>query len=706
VVTVTSISPAAGSSSGSDLVTITGTGFLTGALVTLGFLPASSVVVGSDTSITCLTPLHANGTVDVTVRNPDGGNGTLTGGFTFGSGVAVEIWAVIPETGSASGGESIGLIGDGFVAGASVYFGTDLAADVAVSGLGGIIVCTSPAHAAGTVDITVINPDGGGYVFQGGFTYGTDPVVIYYAEPSFGSTAGGDAITLIGRGFKAGGTIDFSLKGAALGVNIMSDSEARLQTPDPGAGLSDITFTNTDTSTYTIFDAFTFFPILPTIIWYVEPNIGLYSGGTSVTIHGYGFDFGATVSFGGVAATGVGWLDANTLVCTTPAHPVGIVDVVVANPDGDSATLKAGFIYGVEAPVVSATGWWLSVQDNFAGAANLLHDCVPRDPRTFQQLAPFSSTTGFMFGGFPGPSAVIKNRLIYARGDYSLGTNAPPIRLYDGTFDRLVATLPNTSTGTVSKAAVTMLAANDTIYIASFDSGTTSADWKGRVFNLDITTATMAEVGTGFATGHLPYALAWHMGRLWCGTNRKDIAAAGKIYSFRPGIDTAWVEDKDLAGIGGVTSLLSFNGLLYVGTSAPAGTFAKILVRGVDNGYDDSLTGSGGTAAVNNCFPALAKFGANLYATFWNPDTAKVSKIHKFDGASWSTVYTATGSTISPYIALPVDQDVLFAIGGGIGYNAVLLASTDGADWDNRSAFLTDSGTPSTGQPVFGVVVI
>jgi hypothetical protein len=75
-------------------------------------------------------------------------------------------------------------------------------------------------------------------------------------------------------------------------------------------------------------------------------------GGVQVLFVGTGLVGGATVTFGGVAATGVG-LDTVTggLLATAPAHAEGYVDVVVTNPDGQSST-SPGFHYG-PAPVIA-----------------------------------------------------------------------------------------------------------------------------------------------------------------------------------------------------------------------------------------------------------------------------------------------------------------------------------------------------------------
>jgi hypothetical protein len=80
---VTSITPATGSTDGGVTVVITGTGFAAGATVTFGGNPGVDVVVDSSTKITVMTPAADAGTVDVSVTNNDGQTGTLPDGFTF-----------------------------------------------------------------------------------------------------------------------------------------------------------------------------------------------------------------------------------------------------------------------------------------------------------------------------------------------------------------------------------------------------------------------------------------------------------------------------------------------------------------------------------------------------------------------------------------------------------------------------------------------
>ena len=89
--TIASISPATGSTGGGTPVTITGENFITtavappGTVVTIGGVAATSVVVVSGTEITCVTPAHGGGAVNVVVTNPAGLvlSATLTNGFTY-----------------------------------------------------------------------------------------------------------------------------------------------------------------------------------------------------------------------------------------------------------------------------------------------------------------------------------------------------------------------------------------------------------------------------------------------------------------------------------------------------------------------------------------------------------------------------------------------------------------------------------------------
>lgn len=351
----------------------------------------------------------------------------------------------------------------------------------------------------------------------------------------------------------------------------------------------------------------------------------------------------------------------------------------------------------------SPNGWFQST-DGFASAANLVIGDVPHNPRSFTEIADFATGGAGMLGGFPGTGINFRNHFIYASGDYTVSTDAPSLHLFDGLSDRSIVTLPNTSAGVIPKAIISLLLVGEVVYLSTLDSGTTASNFSGRVFAFEPLTGNMSQIGAAFSGGEVPYALCWHMNRLWVGTN-KSSAAGGKVYYFRPDIDTAWTTDYTLATstAGSVCSLASYHGKLLVGADDIGGTFAKVLLRDSAGAYTTTKTASGGTATLNNGFLSMIVFQDNLYATYWNPDTTAIAVIYKFDGTSWTTAYSGADGLLRPYVGQYITNNTLLTIGGGNALSATILETADGTTYTDRTAQMI--GT-STASPVFGEVVI
>ncbi|HEY2808963.1 MAG TPA: IPT/TIG domain-containing protein [Steroidobacteraceae bacterium] len=166
---LTTVSPTSGPTTGGTAVTLTGQNFASGATVTVGGAAAAAVVVVSATQITVKMPLHAQGSVNITVTNPDGQSGTLTSGFTFVA-LAPTLTSVSPKTGLTAGGTHVTLTGTNFVSGATVTFGGAAATSVVVVSAAQITANT-PSHKPGSVNIVVSNPDGQRGARASGFTY-------------------------------------------------------------------------------------------------------------------------------------------------------------------------------------------------------------------------------------------------------------------------------------------------------------------------------------------------------------------------------------------------------------------------------------------------------------------------------------------------------------------------------------------------------
>ena len=175
--------------------------------------------------------------------------------------------------------------------------------------------------------------------------------------PTTGSQAGGTAVTITGTGFLAGATVMFGAT-SATNVSVVSATSITATTPAHASGAVDVVVTNTDNKSATLPQAFTYALPAPTITT-IAPSTGPTTGGTAVTITGSDFQPGATVMFGALPATDVTVVSATSITARTPLGPATeqlAVDVVVTNPDSQSATAHPGFTYTVPPlAVVSVT---------------------------------------------------------------------------------------------------------------------------------------------------------------------------------------------------------------------------------------------------------------------------------------------------------------------------------------------------------------
>lgn len=81
------------------------------------------------------------------------------------------------------------------------------------------------------------------------------------------------------------------------------------------------------------------------ILFIVSPGSGPPAGGTDAGLNGMLFENGATVTVGGVAATGVVFNSPANLNAVMPARPAGSLnDVTISNPSGLAGTLRNGWI--------------------------------------------------------------------------------------------------------------------------------------------------------------------------------------------------------------------------------------------------------------------------------------------------------------------------------------------------------------------------
>ena len=367
---VTSVVPNSGPFSGNTVIVISGRDFLDGATVSLGGAACEEVNVTSASTISCRTTLHAPGTTDVVVTNPDGRMGVFNSAFTFsgssfGTDEPPKVTRVTPDHGTIQGGTTITVVGENLKSGASVSIGSALCQEVSVEANGLSLRCLTGPASVGTVDVSVTNLDGKNGILPRGFSYesGSRAPSLVAVEPASGSILGRTKITLSGYQFKPGMTVLVG-DAACTSPSVVSEDSATCFTPAHSVGVVTIVATNPDGLKASLSQKFTYTDTRgnPLSVTAVTPAMGPVSGGGRLLIEGAGFQIGASVLIGNEECVSVIVESANRLSCTVAPQELGSKDVVVINSDFGMGILSNGYRY-VEPPSL------LSVNPNSGAVA-------------------------------------------------------------------------------------------------------------------------------------------------------------------------------------------------------------------------------------------------------------------------------------------------------------------------------------------------
>lgn len=266
-----------------------------------------------------------------------------------------EIASIAPASGPAAGGQTVTITGEHLTGTTGVTFGGTAGTSVTVLNDTTVTV-TTPARAAGTVDVRVIAPPGTS-VDAGAaddYTFVAPPTVTGLS-PTAGPTAGGTSVTITGTdfvGLSGAAAVRF---GATNATSYTVDSATQITaTAPPGTGTQAVTVTTPGgTSADTAADDYTYHA--PPTITNLSPDEGPTAGGTVVTITGTNFgglSGPAAVRFGATNATGYTVLNATTIAATAPAG-TGTQQVSVVTPGGTTANTAADDYTYVPVPTVT-----------------------------------------------------------------------------------------------------------------------------------------------------------------------------------------------------------------------------------------------------------------------------------------------------------------------------------------------------------------
>ena len=193
--------------------------------------------------------------MDVTVVTPFGTSAvTSADQYTY---VGPAVTGLSVSAGPTAGGTTVSIYGSNLTGATVVYFGSTAVTSFTFEM--DHIVVVSPAGAAGTVDITVVTPNGtSATTMADQFTYVAPPVVTG-VSPSSGSVSGGTTVTITGTGFTTVTAVSFGMYGAYT-FTVVSDTCIMVTSPTAFyTGTVDITVVNAaGTSATSSADQFTY----------------------------------------------------------------------------------------------------------------------------------------------------------------------------------------------------------------------------------------------------------------------------------------------------------------------------------------------------------------------------------------------------------------------------------------------------------------
>jgi Bacterial Ig-like domain (group 3)/IPT/TIG domain len=181
---------------------------------------------------------------------------------------------------------------------------------------------------------------------------------------------------------------------AATNITVINSTTITVITPAHAAGLFDVAIT-TPGGTVTMPSLFTYLTPAPTVA-NISPTSGTTLGGTVVTITGANFTAATAVAIGGVAASNMTILNANTIVAVTGARAAGTVDVAITNATGTNA----------------GPGLYTYIQQGSTTVA-----VSSANPSSYGQLVTFTATVGGGGSGTPTGTITFKD------GTTTLGTS-------------------------------------------------------------------------------------------------------------------------------------------------------------------------------------------------------------------------------------------------------------------------------------------
>jgi hypothetical protein len=299
---LTALNPSSGSIKGGTTVSISGSGFKPGAIVTFGTESVAATVVSATQLSVVTPPAAAEGAVDVTVTNSDNQTDTLANAFTY--------QAEVPDWGS--------LVG-------SVVFS-------AIAG-----------SATAPVTVEVYEPavtdspgQGSGLIVEVGFgPKGSQPQAgtWEWAPASYTGDSGNNDVYAAALSPSVAGSFDVAARASV-------DAGKSWLWIDANGTVDGYSPNNAASLTVTAA------PTEPTVLS-MAPIGGPLAGGTVVTLSGAQLGQATNVKVGGATVPATAGANGSKVTFTTPAQAAGSVEVVLVLAGGEEVEVPQQFRYGL-----------------------------------------------------------------------------------------------------------------------------------------------------------------------------------------------------------------------------------------------------------------------------------------------------------------------------------------------------------------------
>ena len=333
--TITSITPTSGLVG--DLITITGTNFVAPAIVTVGTVTATGVMVMSPTTITANVG-GVGSAGNIRVATP-GGTSTPFASFTF---LAPTITSFLPTSAAATA--MVTITGTNFTGATAVSFGGVAATSFLVVNNTTITAIVAAGSLSGNVQVTTP----GGSPTLGGFVFLAPPPTITSFSPM--SAGPGMTVTINGTNFVGMANVTGVSFGATAAASYTVVSPTQINAVVAAGGSTGVINVTTLSGNVNSAATFTFVPA-PTITSFTPMN-GVM--GASIVITGTDFTGATQVRFGGTPT----WYNAASYVINSPTQITAVLGVggsgnVQVTTPGGTATTAGGFTFNAPMPTIT-----------------------------------------------------------------------------------------------------------------------------------------------------------------------------------------------------------------------------------------------------------------------------------------------------------------------------------------------------------------